>query len=109
MFNTAQELAADIARELREHPERWTTGSAARDSAGNPTASVDPRAVCWCLFGHIVKRRDERAGFIPNDLLEPFFAAAGLSWDVDGFDEINDNGTVSDIIAICDKVAALNS
>lgn len=52
-------IAADIARELREHPERWTTGWCARDESGSGTSYDDDDAVCWCLMGHIMRRAPE--------------------------------------------------
>lgn len=97
-------IAADIAKELREHPDHWTTGTCARDAQGDIVASDDDEAVCWCLMGHILKR-------IPNvDAYKfgtPFFAAVGLNWDDDdvGFSDLNDGKTVEQIIDLCEKVA----
>lgn len=100
---TAKEIAADIARELREHPEHWTTGTSARDAAGGWVAVDSADAVCWCLFGHIAKRFPRYTSEIH---LKPFFDAAGVDWETKGFADINDDKTVEQVIAICDKVAA---
>lgn len=56
MFNTPQEICADIARELTENPASWTQHAEARDSTGEEVAPYSPAAVCWCARGHICKR-----------------------------------------------------
>jgi hypothetical protein len=43
-------IAADIASELREHPEHWYSGQMAADAEGNELEEYDaPGAVCWCI------------------------------------------------------------
>lgn len=103
MFNTTKELAADIAKELREHPGHWTTHAAAKDASGAECSADDPDAVSWCLFGHIEKR-----GIEPYhaDIARPFFSIAGLDYQTDSYACINDARTVEQIIQICDAVAA---
>lgn len=49
-------ILADIARELRADPDRWMQGAPARDKDGGRVISTDPKAVCWCLVGHVHKR-----------------------------------------------------
>jgi hypothetical protein len=70
-MNDPKEIAADIARELREHPERWTQGYYAFDASGEMREAHDPRATCWCLMGMIDKRTD-----CPTDTFEAFQKAA---------------------------------
>lgn len=90
-------IAADIARELREHPERWTQGHWARDSSGNKVSWRDPNAVCWCLEGHI-NRRGGDTGDFGN--------AAGTSDDcMTGLAQFNDRHGVDDVIELCENVA----
>lgn len=48
--------------ELLESPERWTREAVARDSKGLSTYAEDPKAVCWCLAGAILKCYPE--GFV---------------------------------------------
>lgn len=97
-------IAADIARELREHPERWTTGWCARDESGGGTSYDDDDAVCWCLMGHIMRRAPEADVYVIG---APFFAPFGLDPQADdiGFYHINDDKTVEQIIELCEKVA----
>jgi hypothetical protein len=42
-------------KELFSTPDKWTKKAFARDSEGNVTAMIMPDAVCWCLFGGLVK------------------------------------------------------
>jgi hypothetical protein len=101
MFNTVRELAADIARELREHPEYWTQGHWARDSSGNKVHWRDDAAVCWCLEGHINKRGGDTGDFAE---------AAGTSDGAfTGLASLNDRCGIDDVIDLCDKVAGINS
>lgn len=102
MLKTTKELAADIAKELREHPERWTTHAVAKDASGDQCRADDPDAVCWCLFGHIQKRGIEP--YRP-DIAKPFFSIAGLDYKTDGYARMNDVRTVDEIIQLCDAVA----
>lgn len=91
-------IAADIARELREHPERWTQGTPARDKEGDSTRARSPAAVSWCLFGHIRRRLyPARCAVGTSSLL---FGRLASSW--------NDapERTVTDVIALCEKVAS---
>lgn len=92
-------IAADIARELREHPERWTQGHWARDSSGNKVNWRDPGAVCWCLEGHINKRGGDTGDF----------AQAAGTLDAEGcttgLAQFNDRCDVADVIELCEKVA----
>lgn len=104
-MQTIQKIAAAIAQELREHPDRWTTGCTARDQQGKPVASDDETAVCWCLMGHIRRRAPTANEYA---LGRPFFLIEGLdplSDDV-GFSDINDGRHVEEIISLCEQVAA---
>lgn len=101
MFNTIQELAADIAKELREHPERWTQGGWARNHTRGLVSWRDETAVCWCLEGHIEKRRGDR---------EEFARAAGTGdGSCTGLASFNDRHDLASVIELCDKVAGVNS
>lgn len=104
-MQTIQEIAADIAKELREQPSRWTTGCLARDASGRTVPYGEDTAVCWCLMGHLLRRAPNADAY---RLGAPFFAALGLDRGKDdvGFSTINDDKRVEDIIALCDQVAA---
>ena len=43
------------ARKLVANPKTWTSGAAARDGDGYALPSNNPRAVCWCAWGAMVK------------------------------------------------------
>jgi hypothetical protein len=98
VFSTPQEVAYDIADELRKHPDRWTQGCNARQADGLICGVHDAEATCWCLLGHIIKRNEEFA-------FKPIRAAFGhptVSWAA-----WNDSPerTVDDVIALCARVA----
>src|SRR5688500_18932442 len=106
-MRTPQAIAADIARELRKHPGHWTQAAPARTAEGASTEARDPHAVCWCLWGQVIKR-------IPPGTLDEFGVLAAF---VDSIDELKDGEglgiyndadgrTVDDVIAVCEKVAA---
>jgi hypothetical protein len=102
-------VIADIARELREHPEHWTQNCFACDRLGIDVLSNDPNAVCWCLHGHVQKR----IGWPPRNPGEYDYAYYGaiLRLLADGCcarvtvwnDEIG--RTVDDVIALCEMVS----
>lgn len=103
---SVRQIAADIARELREHPGRWFQGALVRFASGASTSTgyglqrVD--AVCWCLEGHICKRVDDEVRLVAmNKFHEAALIPEGSlnSW--------NDKPgrTVEDVIALCEKVA----
>jgi hypothetical protein len=94
-------IAADIARELREHPERWTQGHWARDSSGNKVNWKDDAAVCWCLEGHINKRGGDTGDFAwAAGTMDPDGVTTGLA-------TLNDrkSTTVDRMIELCEQVA----
>lgn len=96
-----KEIAADIARELREHPERWTQGRDARDSRGAGVDYSDPSAVCWCLAGHVDRRGDVNAYVAFRVLLRRFIgnSVTPVSWnDTKG-------RTVDEVIELCERIA----
>lgn len=43
------------ARETLSIPERWTKGASAKNERGQKTWSYAPDAVCWCLYGSILR------------------------------------------------------
>ena len=109
---TPQQVAADIARELRADVSRWTRGWYARDARGRGCQAQDAQAVCWCLRGAIERRVGDE-----NPLTDPIFKAfdKALGYDHGDDDSFelqfvpwNDDPqrTAADIIALCDKVAA---
>lgn len=93
-------LAADIAKELREHPDHWTRGSDARDINGDKVDALHSEATCWCLEGHIIRRSPGGFGMVRE------FAKAA---DIPCLWQWNDDDpkrTVKDIIDLCERVAA---
>jgi hypothetical protein len=103
-------VIADIARELRAHPEHWTQASFARDRLGIDVLSDDPNAVCWCLLGHVHKRVGRPPGNSPGEydyayyreilrLLADACCARVTVWN----DEIG--RTVEEVIALCVRVS----
>lgn len=95
-----REIAADIARELREHPERWTKGRDARDREGRAVCPTDPSAVCWCLIGHCDRRSDAYAYVEFREIAKRFVEGRVLTFWND-----HPSRTVDDVIELCDKVA----
>jgi hypothetical protein len=94
-------IAADIARELREHPDNWFQGDLVR--YGNGTTSSDVGfvgGVCWCLEGHIMKRTG-------IDGANAVFAAFREAIDKMDLFRWNDQPgrTVEDVIELCEKVS----
>jgi hypothetical protein len=90
-------IAADIVRELKDHPERWTQGHWARDYSGKKVHWNDPGAVCWCLEGHINKRGGDTGDF---------GEAAGTRDDCfTGLASFNDKYDIASVIELCEKVA----
>ena len=51
------DILDSIADELEAHPERWTQCFNARDTDGDSTSWGSPKVVCWCEYGHILKRK----------------------------------------------------
>lgn len=98
-------VAADIARELRCYPNKWTQGAFALDTNGNSTNAMDPRACAWCLGGHIEKRDPSNVGYYDysSHLYLQFrgaIARSVSSWNDDA------ERTVEDVIALCDRIAS---
>lgn len=108
-FKTAQEIAADIARDFREDASRWTQRAWSRDANGVGTYEHSEDAVCWCLRGAIDIRLDPDAAAGP--ILSAFDRALGYEPEDDDdtlrFVAWNDapGRTVGEVIALCDKVA----
>lgn len=101
-------VAADIAREYREHAERWTQGWYAKTAEGKDCGPTNPNAVCWCLRGAIEKRVGEGDEGIP--IFEAFDRALGFqdSENTLHFIAWNDDPErkVSEVIALCEAVAS---
>lgn len=99
-MNTIQEIATDIARELRIDPTRWTQYSYARNSDGLPAFLHSEEARTWCLMGHVKKRVP--AGKSTSRFMLQLHTAVGVpaaTW--------NDapERSVQDIIELCDRIA----
>lgn len=101
-MKTVQQVASEIAQELREHPERWTRDADARDEDGRTCGVYDSGAVCWCLLGYLSKI----AAPFNHGIWESFAerAAIPLQYIVSWND--SSTRTVADVIALCDKVAS---
>lgn len=102
-------IAADIIRELREHPEHWTKGELASDASGMWVDFDDPKACRWCLYGHVKKRVMGTSGHRHTDYPRSFHEAAFGHIDLSGtsFGSWNDDHpgrTVDDVIALCEFV-----
>lgn len=96
MKNELKEIAADIAKKLKEHPDTWTNGEFARDEDGFKCATS--KGISWCILGHIQMRN--------GGIGESFSHAAGLQ-DTFELAEWNDapGRTVAEVIALCEQVA----
>jgi hypothetical protein len=98
-------IAAEIARELREHPARWMQHDLVRFADG--TTSNTPElvgrndAVSWCLQGHI----DRRALGRPTGNVMTAFEALLEGRVISSWNDDRAR-TVQDIITLCDRVAA---
>jgi hypothetical protein len=93
-------IAAAIADELTEHPERWCQVATYLDANGR--RCTPQRAARACLLGHIWKRsNDDRIDDAFRRVLQGgCFAFASLSIFNDA-----PNRTVREIIDLCRKVA----
>lgn len=101
-MKTVQHIAAEIGKELTEHPERWTQDCYARNQKGESCATDSPRAVCWCILGELSLRAPESYG-----LWESFARTSGFK-DSNELAEWNDapGRTVAEVIALCEQVAS---
>lgn len=101
-MKTVQQIAAEIAQELREHPERWTQGVFARDEKGIPCFPNDSKAECWCILGFIHKSKPKTPDFWPQ-----LCNLCGIE-NTGHLSKWNDapGRTVDDVIALCEKVAS---
>lgn len=105
IMHSSKEIVADIARELRAHPERWCQGPSAMNAEGHEVGSNEDDAVAWCLEGHVWARTQMFA--LPVSTFFLLRAALGqevlFSWnDAPG-------RTVSDVIQLCEKAAGIPS
>lgn len=109
MFRSAQEVAADIARELREHPDHWFQGSLVKLADGSendePWDATRDDAICWCLEGHIVRRTkiDPEYGIDRDVVFSAFRLALGES-ELYAWNDRNGR-SVADVIALAERVA----
>lgn len=104
---THQAVAADIARELREHPALWMQGHLVRfrEHAGFSDLVLrarDARAECWCLIGHICKRLPD-----PDDSMacRMLFEQHVGTFELAAWND-TPGRTAQDVVALCDEVAA---
>lgn len=56
VFETPEQIAADIAQMYTENEASWIRNVWSRDANGNNVQPIDPNAVCWCLRGAIDAR-----------------------------------------------------
>lgn len=101
MTDDPKTVAADIAQELRQHPERWTRGCEAKDQYGDSVEPDCKDAVCWCLVGFINKRD------IPTPCMASLSAEFRKRIGSNNIGKWNDAAerTVDDLIALCESVA----
>jgi hypothetical protein len=106
-FADSKTMAADIARELRQHPDRWMQRRLVRFRNGLTSNDQDEvsreDAVCWCLRGHILKRIGPDTRFIEVD--EHFRAALGRRVFISEWNDAKDR-TVAEVIELCERLAA---
>jgi hypothetical protein len=94
-------VLAEVAQELREHPERWCQRTVARSASGEGVRWDDPAATQWCVHGHIRKRvpLTFTAGGVIIDKLWDALGESLYEW------HDSPDRTVGDVIALCEKVA----
>ena len=103
---TPQEIAADIARELRENAKCWTRGCLARNQHGDGVDANSKHAVSWCLIGHIIKRTERSQGLVIGRFCPTLHAFLGECTTEMSLSEWNDSRrSVNSIIKLCEKVA----
>lgn len=108
---TAKKIAAEIAAELKEHPEHWTQGAYAKLDGGKPCDVTEPEARYWCILGLIGKRLPIGASILLQDRIAAGFinAISEKDWRADDFKMLsrwNDRHgrTVQDVISLCERV-----
>lgn len=85
-------------RELLTDPTHWTQRAYARDKGGCIVGSEDPRAVCWCLFGALLKLGRIRP---PQDMDG---AARRLAAEAEcPVSSFNDSRTHADVLRLLDR------
>jgi len=100
-MNTIQEIAADIARELRDDPARWTQAAYARDHRGYPIQHDAKTACTWCLMGHVKKRVTPHEEVVTSlYLLRNAIGTSTAEWN-----DVHDR-TVQEVVELCDRIAA---
>lgn len=110
MFRSAEEIAADIARELREHPEHWIQHSLVRLESGveedEPEYATRSDAICWCLEGLIVRRTkwSPEDGSVDREQVFDTFRTALGETDLYRWNDAHGR-TVGDVIALAERVA----
>ena len=82
------------ARKLIALPEHWTQNAFARTLEGNPTATLSPRAVCWCSIGAIYKV----SSYHSHGALAALKKVARTS-----FFTYNDNHTHAEVLSMFDR------
>ena len=99
----------DIARELKEHPDRWCQGEAAMDDEGRVRDFSDPKAVKWCLLGHVWKRAGLYSIAPIRKLLTSVLRDLPAQVESVGWGPVRFNDepgrTVQDIINLCEEAA----
>jgi hypothetical protein len=86
---------------LGEGPHRWTTGSLARDAAGEPRKPGDEGVTCFCVMGALAFVTGATWGSEPDNYTA---ALAGIYEVVDGsIARFNDTHTYEEVLALFDK------
>lgn len=110
LANDPRSVAADIAREYRDAPQKWIQDYMCMDADGEDW--MDPGyegAVCWCLRGAIDKRVPQGAAkvYLAFDRALGHNIASEKEHDTLHFVSWNDRHgrTVDEVIDLCDAVA----
>jgi hypothetical protein len=98
----AKEALLDIARELRQSPEKWTQLVDARDALGNEVGPWSLMAVSRCLAAHISLRlyeKDVDQWYVARKAVQDFIVDPITDW--------NDRPcrTVEHVISACEGAA----
>jgi len=96
--------------ELFSDAKRWTQEAFARSKAGGTRLPSSPDAVCWCLWGGVLRVYSGTAkddGTVRDDVIDKLVAATGqiASSSVNRtsiLSRYNDSHTHSEVLALCE-------
>lgn len=69
------------AWQLINSPDKWTTGSYARDTAGKPVEILDDKAVKFCALGAIYRSYGPSVGVATANSLGYSFGGSVSEWN----------------------------